>query len=43
MVLRGKSRLDSCKELVDLSFGRGNTDDVTVMVVDLESFVRKGI
>lgn len=29
-----------CKELVDLARGRGSRDDITVMVVDLERFLR---
>ncbi|CAN6458305.1 unnamed protein product [Victoria cruziana] len=38
VILKNGSRIESCKRLVDLSFGRGNKDDTTVMVVDLEQF-----
>ncbi|KAF3782120.1 putative protein phosphatase 2C 2 [Nymphaea thermarum] len=39
VILKNKNRIESCKKLVDLSFSRGNKDDVTVMVVDLEKFI----
>lgn len=31
--------VESCKELVELSCMRGNSDDITVMVVDLKNFM----
>ncbi|XP_062196988.1 probable protein phosphatase 2C 74 [Phragmites australis] len=34
-----RSRATSCRELVDMARRRGSRDDVTVMVVDLQSFV----
>ncbi|XP_062182966.1 probable protein phosphatase 2C 74 [Phragmites australis] len=39
-VARSRSRAASCRELVDMARRRGSRDDVTVMVVDLERFVR---
>ncbi|EHA8589160.1 putative protein phosphatase 2C 74 [Cocos nucifera] len=39
VVMRHKNSIKSCKELVDISSGRGCRDDITVMVVDLQSFV----
>lgn len=35
----GNSLQESCKELVDITSSRGNMDDVTVMVINLQSFV----
>nr|CAB3491311.1 unnamed protein product [Digitaria exilis] len=35
-----RNRANGCVELVDLARRRGSKDDVTVMVVDLERFVR---
>jgi protein phosphatase 1L len=35
-----RSRATACRELVDMARRRGSRDDVTVMVVDLERFVR---
>ena len=34
--------VESCKKLVDMSFGRGNMDDITVMVINLQNFVTNG-
>lgn len=34
--------VESCKKLVDMSFGRGNMDDITVMVIKLQNFVTNG-
>ncbi|KAG9131847.1 hypothetical protein Leryth_016579 [Lithospermum erythrorhizon] len=31
--------LESCKKLVDISFSRGNDDDITVMIINLKHFV----
>ncbi|XWS21960.1 hypothetical protein CRYUN_Cryun30bG0102900 [Craigia yunnanensis] len=39
VVLRERNTQESCKKLVDISCGRGNVDDITVMVVNLENFV----
>lgn len=42
VVARGikvNSHQESCKELVDITSSRGNMDDVTVMVINLQSFV----
>ncbi|GMY07928.1 probable protein phosphatase 2C 2 [Fagus crenata] len=41
-VLREKHLLVSCKKLVDMSFSRGNMDDITVMVINLQNFVATG-
>ncbi|XP_022718390.1 probable protein phosphatase 2C 30 isoform X2 [Durio zibethinus] len=38
VVLRERNVQESCKKLVDISCGRGNIDDITVMVVNLENF-----
>ncbi|XP_066335152.1 probable protein phosphatase 2C 74 [Miscanthus floridulus] len=35
-----RSRATACRELVDMARRRGSRDDVTVMVVDLQRFVR---
>ncbi|XP_052188560.1 probable protein phosphatase 2C 74 [Diospyros lotus] len=35
----GKNSVESCKKLVEMSRSRGNTDDITVMVVDLQQFM----
>ncbi|XP_043720780.1 probable protein phosphatase 2C 74 [Telopea speciosissima] len=40
VVLRHKITLESCKKLVDISSRRGNKDDATVMVINLQNFVR---
>ncbi|XP_008775736.2 probable protein phosphatase 2C 74 [Phoenix dactylifera] len=42
VVTRCKNSLKSCKDLVDISCSRGNRDDTTVMVVDLQRFVQLG-
>ncbi|XP_015888481.3 probable protein phosphatase 2C 74 [Ziziphus jujuba] len=39
VVLRDNS-VNSCKKLIDMSTSRGNMDDVTVMVINLQSFYR---
>ncbi|XVF63436.1 hypothetical protein PTKIN_Ptkin09bG0087000 [Pterospermum kingtungense] len=39
VVLRERNAQESCKKLVDISCGRGNLDDITVMVVNLENFI----
>ncbi|CAM0144661.1 unnamed protein product [Urochloa decumbens] len=36
-----RNRATACRELVELARSRGSRDDVTVMVVDLERFVRR--
>ncbi|PWZ37682.1 putative protein phosphatase 2C 74 [Zea mays] len=36
----GRSRAASCRDLVEMARRRGSRDDVTVMVVDLQRFVR---
>ncbi|KAF2297059.1 hypothetical protein GH714_016210 [Hevea brasiliensis] len=39
VVLRDGNSVESCKKLVDMSFGRGNMDDITVMVINLHNFL----
>lgn len=39
VVLRERNAQESCKKLVDISCRRGNMDDITVMVVNLEKFI----
>ena len=39
VVLRERNAQESCKKLVDISCGRGNMDDIIVMVINLENFV----
>lgn len=41
MVSEDKSFQDSCKKLVEMSSRRGNLDDITVMVVNLGSFIEE--
>ncbi|EEF36866.1 probable protein phosphatase 2C 74 [Ricinus communis] len=42
-VLRGRNSVDAaCKKLVDMSFSRGNLDDITVMVINLQNFMANG-
>ncbi|KAJ8618728.1 hypothetical protein MRB53_014914 [Persea americana] len=38
VVLRHKNSIESCKMLAEISSSRGNKDDITVMVVDLQNF-----
>ncbi|KAG0485130.1 hypothetical protein HPP92_009209 [Vanilla planifolia] len=40
VVLKQRISLKSCKELLEMSCSRGNMDDITVMVVDLQSFCK---
>ncbi|XP_077224662.1 putative protein phosphatase 2C 2 [Tasmannia lanceolata] len=40
VVLKHKNSIESCKKLVDISCSRGNNDDITVMVVDLQKFTQ---
>ncbi|XP_043720779.1 probable protein phosphatase 2C 74 [Telopea speciosissima] len=40
VVLKHKITLESCKKLVDISSRRGNKDDATVMVINLQNFLR---
>ncbi|KAJ0959781.1 hypothetical protein J5N97_000529 [Dioscorea zingiberensis] len=40
VVLKSKNLMKSCKELVEMSCSRGSRDDITVMVVDLQRFVK---
>ncbi|XP_042484600.1 probable protein phosphatase 2C 74 [Macadamia integrifolia] len=42
VVSRHKITLESCKKLVDMSSSRGSKDDTTVMVINLQNFVRSG-
>ncbi|GLT71546.1 hypothetical protein SLA2020_435560 [Shorea laevis] len=42
VVLREKNMLMACKKLVDMSCSRGNMDDITVMVINLQNFVVSG-
>ena len=39
VVLRENSVSKACKKLVDMSSSRGNLDDITVMVINLQNFV----
>ncbi|XP_059631010.1 probable protein phosphatase 2C 2 [Cornus florida] len=39
VVLRETDSLKSCRKLVDLSSSRGNIDDITVMVINLQKFI----
>lgn len=39
VVSRKKDSLEASKELVAMSTSRGNVDDVTVMVINLQNFV----
>ncbi|KAA8521096.1 hypothetical protein F0562_011751 [Nyssa sinensis] len=39
VVLRDKNSIESCRKLVDISSNRGNIDDITVMVINLQKFV----
>lgn len=41
VVSRNKSSMESCKKLIDISSSRGNMDDITVMVINLDKFVPK--
>ncbi|CAL5438952.1 unnamed protein product [Camellia sinensis] len=34
-----KNSQESCRKLVDMSLGRGNRDDITIMVIDVQQFV----
>ncbi|XP_057972950.1 probable protein phosphatase 2C 74 [Malania oleifera] len=43
MVLQDKYSLESSKKLVDASFNRGNKDDITVMIIDLQKFMATSI
>ncbi|XP_068660856.1 probable protein phosphatase 2C 74 [Aristolochia californica] len=38
VVLRHKYSVEACKKLIDMACSRGNKDDITVMVVDLQNF-----
>lgn len=42
VVLRDKNSIESCKKLIDISFNRGNIDDITVMVINLQRFMPTG-
>lgn len=39
-VLQHDISLKSCEELAELSRSRGSRDDITVMLVDLQKFVK---
>ena len=39
VVVKGNNSVESCKKLVDISSSRGNVDDITVMVINLQKFV----
>ncbi|XP_020245006.1 probable protein phosphatase 2C 74 [Asparagus officinalis] len=39
VVLKNREFMKSCKDLVEMSCRRGNRDDITVMIVNLQSFV----
>ncbi|CAN6475502.1 unnamed protein product [Victoria cruziana] len=38
-VIKNSSRSESCRKLVEMSACRGNKDDITIMVVDLQKFM----
>ncbi|PIA44256.1 hypothetical protein AQUCO_01700094v1 [Aquilegia coerulea] len=40
IVSKHKNSIESCKKLVDISSSRGNKDDISVMVIDLQNFKR---
>ncbi|KAI0496188.1 hypothetical protein KFK09_022495 [Dendrobium nobile] len=42
IVMKKKNSMQSCKDLVEISCNRGNRDDITVMVVDLQTFCTIG-
>ncbi|KAK9270852.1 hypothetical protein L1049_026438 [Liquidambar formosana] len=42
VVSRDKNSIESCKKLVDMSSSRGNMDDITVMVINLQKFMASG-
>ncbi|XP_050216218.1 probable protein phosphatase 2C 2 [Mercurialis annua] len=39
IVLRGKNSVEACKKLIEISFNRGNLDDITVMLINLQNFI----
>lgn len=39
LVLKHNNSVKSCKKLVDISSNRGNKDDITVMVINLQNFI----
>ncbi|XP_031248432.1 probable protein phosphatase 2C 2 [Pistacia vera] len=39
VVSRDNNSLESCKKLIEISSSRGNMDDITVMVINLQKFV----
>lgn len=42
VVSKEKNLLKSCKKLVDMSCSRGNMDDITVMLINLQYFAVSG-
>ncbi|CAI9755969.1 unnamed protein product [Fraxinus pennsylvanica] len=38
VVLREGNQMESCRKLVDISSGRGNNDDITILMINLNSF-----
>ncbi|GMH17357.1 hypothetical protein Nepgr_019198 [Nepenthes gracilis] len=42
VVIRDRVSADSCKKLVDMSCARGNKDDITVVVINLQNFEANG-
>ncbi|XP_020588016.1 probable protein phosphatase 2C 77 [Phalaenopsis equestris] len=42
VVMKKGNSMQTCKELVEISCNRGNRDDITVMVVDLQTFCTVG-
>lgn len=36
---KANNTMECCKKLVDMSFSRGNKDDITVMIIYLQNFV----
>ena len=36
---KANNAMKCCKKLVDISFSRGNKDDITVMIIYLQNFV----
>ncbi|CAL9055361.1 probable protein phosphatase 2C 74 isoform X1 [Musa acuminata AAA Group] len=40
VVSRQSNAMKSCRDLIEVSCGRGNRDDITVMVIDLQKFIQ---
>ncbi|RWV99072.1 hypothetical protein GW17_00038045 [Ensete ventricosum] len=40
VVSRQSNTIKSCRDLIEISCRRGNRDDITVMVIDLQKFIQ---